>query len=106
MTVSQAIGRTDELLPNAYTAAEKLRWLNQVEGMLWEALGAGEFTPFPEDGDPDAPLRAPHPYDSLYLRWLEAQIHYANGEFSRYNNAIALYNTEWEQLLRWHLARP
>ena len=27
LTISEAIGRTDGLLPNAYTAAEKLQWL-------------------------------------------------------------------------------
>ena len=102
LTISEAIGRTDGLLPNAYTAAEKLQWLAQVEGMLHEALGEETFPGFGADTDLSTALLARHPYDSVYLRWLEAQIHYANGEFARYNNAIALYNTEWERLLRRH----
>ena len=39
-----------------------------------------------------APLLAPAPYDGLYRHYVEAQIHYANGELERYNNAMALWN--------------
>ena len=37
-------------------------------------------------------LRVPPPYDELYRFYLEAQIHYANGEMARYNNAAAQWN--------------
>lgn len=37
-------------------------------------------------------LLAPAPYDGLYRHYVEAQIHYANGELERYNNAMALWN--------------
>ena len=39
-----------------------------------------------------AELLAPAPYDGLYRHYVEAQIHYANGELERYNNAMALWN--------------
>jgi hypothetical protein len=28
------------------------------------------------------------PYDKAYLLWMEAQIHYYNGEYEKYNNAL------------------
>ena len=39
-----------------------------------------------------AELLAPTPYDGLYRHYVEAQIHYANGEMERYNNACAAWN--------------
>ena len=32
----------------------------------------------------------------MYIRWLEAQIHYTNGEYNKYNNAIIMFNTQFE----------
>ena len=37
-------------------------------------------------------LRVPPPYDELYRFYLEAQIHYANGETVRCNNASTAWN--------------
>ena len=33
----------------------------------------------------------PAPYDEAYLRYLEAQMDYANGEYDRFNNSNAMY---------------
>jgi hypothetical protein len=40
-------------------------------------------------------LLIPHPYDEVYIRWLESQIDYANGEYGKYNNSMAMYNTAY-----------
>ena len=37
-------------------------------------------------------LTAPVPYDEMYRHYVEAQIHYANGETARYNSAGSLWN--------------
>jgi hypothetical protein len=36
------------------------------------------------------------PYDVLYIRWLEAQIDYYNGEITRYNNSQQMYQTAYD----------
>ena len=37
-------------------------------------------------------LTAESPYDELYRHYVEAQIHYCNGEMARYNSAAANWN--------------
>ena len=55
------------------------------------------FAGYDPDTDLNAELIAPAPYDDLYLRWLEAQIDYANGEYGKYNNAITMYNSAYAE---------
>ena len=40
----------------------------------------------------DTPLTVAPPYDELYRHYVEAQIHYCNGETARYNSAAANWN--------------
>ena len=51
-----------------------------------------EAAELPDELADAAPLLAPAPYDGLYRHYVEAQIHYANGEMGRYNNACAAWN--------------
>ena len=37
-------------------------------------------------------LTAEPPFDELYRHYVEAQVHYANGETARYNSAAGLWN--------------
>jgi hypothetical protein len=50
------------------------------------------FTGYNEDTDPQTELLVPAPWDELYIHWLEAQIDYHNGEYTKYNNSAARYN--------------
>jgi hypothetical protein len=43
-----------------------------------------------------------HPYDDIYIKWLEAQIDYANGEYGKYNNSIAMFNTAYEAYAKYY----
>lgn len=54
------------------------------------------FTGYNEDTDLQTELLVPAPYDEVYLRWMEAQIDYHNGEYDKYNNAIIMFNTAFE----------
>lgn len=88
-TAGQVLSQVDALLPNQYTLEEKRRWLQQAEGfvceeILHETLG--------ETFSDETELRVPPPYDELYRFYLEAQIHYANGETVRCNNASTAWN--------------
>lgn len=51
------------------------------------------FTGYDDNTDLQTELLVPAPYDEVYLRWMEAQIDYHNGEYDRYNNAMDMYNT-------------
>ena len=92
MRIIDAINQTDSLTPNVYSTEEKVRWLSQVEGLVLATVSSGQvFQGYDGDTDTDTEMKIPSPYDTIYLRWLEAQIHYHNGEMDRYNNAIVLY---------------
>lgn len=98
MTIVGAITKLDNLIPNTFTMEEKIEWLSHVDGVirdtvvdLCEGRPKEDFEGYREDTPPDTVLLVVAPFDELYLRWMEAQIHYYNGEMDRYNNAIILY---------------
>lgn len=99
MTILEAINRTNVVKPNGYSEAEKIYWLSVLDGTVKAEIidthdggemitfkGYNELTPLTQE------LLVPHPYDEVYIRWLEAQIDYANGEYGKYNNSITMYN--------------
>lgn len=95
MTVTEAINTIDALKPNAFTQEEKLRWLNEVDGIIKKTIidtheNGVDWTEHTAEGDT---LLAEAPYDSLYIYWLDSRIGYYNKETVAYNNAIAAYNT-------------
>ena len=94
VTALWVLTQVDDLTPNGCSDEQKRHWLHQAE--CFAALEAGEKAPGRLDDD--TLLTVPVPYDGLYCRYVEAQIHFANGEMSRYNNAMAAWN---ELFLSW-----
>ena len=100
MKISEAINRIDALMHNTYTQQDKLEWLSRLDSMVKKHIidtheGAEDvtFTGYDDSTDLNTELLVPAPYDEVYLRWMEAQIHYFNGEYEKYNNAIDMFNT-------------
>ena len=109
MTISDAINQVDELRPNTYTSRQKVQWLRRCESMILKTVlcskqDLGDFDIMQDDPAMDTPLIVPEPWCVLYVHWLEAQIHYANGEYDRYNNAITMFN-EYLNGYRGEIAR-
>lgn len=103
MTINDVITSTDALLHNTYPTEKKVEWLSKVDGMVKRHIidthtGADRvsFTGYTANTAMDTVLLVPEPFSEMYLRWMEAQIHYHNGEYSKYNNAILLFNTEFD----------
>ena len=103
MTIREAIVRTDGLKHNTYTDGEKVKWLAVLDGMVKRLIidtheGGGNvfYTSYDAQTSPELELLVPPPFDEIYLRWLEAQIDYANGEYHKYNNSIAMYQALWD----------
>lgn len=94
VTVGWVLAQVDDLLPNGYTDEQKRHWLLQAECFAALELG-GSLPGLLADGDT---LTVAVPYDGLYCRYVEAQIHFANGEWERYNNAMTAWN---ELFLAW-----
>ena len=99
MTAAQAIEKLDRIRPNKYTAEEKLAWLNALDGRLYNEViltHEGEHSPFSPYtiDDLTATLLAEPPYDEdIYTNYLQAQVALCNGEGTKYNQSIALYNS-------------
>ena len=90
LTAGRMLGRVDALLPNQHSREEKMRWLAEAEGfVLREVQQLAGALPEVTEG---YVLTAEAPYDQMYRYYVEAQIHYANGETVRYNNAAAQWN--------------
>ena len=104
MTIIEAINRIDSLKPNNYTQDDKVAWLSKIDGIIKEKVidthDGGEHIVF-NGYDPNTPtsteLLVPAPYDDMYVRWLEAQIDYANGEYGKYNNSMTMYNSAYAE---------
>ena len=103
MTIGEAIDRIDSLKHNIFTLAEKIAWLSRLDGLVKQEIldtCEGESVPFAgydAQTDRNTPLLVGAPHDELYLRYLEAQMDYANGEIDRYNNAIAMFQASFDR---------
>ena len=102
ITIRQAICLLDSMKVNGSRQEDKIKWLSKLDGMIKKKIidtheGGQEivFTPYDENTPLDTPLLVSEPYEDLYRYWLEAQIDYTNGEIGRYNNSIAMFNTEY-----------
>ena len=90
MTAAEAIAAVDELLPTRFRRRRSgggcTRWKLSRRRIFHTTV-----SPFSEAGS--EPLLAPAAYADLYLKFLEAQMHFHNGDFARYNNAMSLFSS-------------
>ena len=103
MKIMEAINSLDALKSNTYTQSDKIVWLSRLDSMVkkqvvdtHEGAEAVAFTGYDDSTDLNTVLLVPEPYDEMYLRWMEAQIDYHNGEYGKYNNAIIMFNTVFD----------
>lgn len=105
MTLKECIDFVDSIEPNDYTNDQKTAWVSEAEGMVHT-----DVTLRPVQGyhvlsyaeDKDKALLVLPPHDKLYRDYLQARIHFANGEYDRYTNAMAVFNAEWGEFVRWY----
>ena len=109
MTIIEAINRIDSLKPNNYTQEEKIAWLSTLDGIIKkEIIDTHEgtenvtFNGYQADTAVDTVLLIPFPYDDIYLKWLETQIDYANGDISKYQNSMIMYNSAYSAFERFY----
>ena len=103
MKISEALTRIDGLKPNTFGDDEKIEWLSRMDARIHgEILMTHEHEPEEETfagysaaTDDDTELLAKHPYDSLYIYYMESQIDYYNGEMAKFNNSAAMFNSAY-----------
>ena len=109
MKILEAITKIDTLKPNSYSQAEKIKWLSTLDGVIKKEIidthEGGEgivFNGYDDDTSLDTELLVPSPYCDIYIRYLEAQIDYANAEYGKYNNSMAMYNSAYSTFERYY----
>lgn len=103
MKISEAISRLDSLKHNTYTQGDKVAWLSRLDSMVKKHIidtheGADDvsFTGYDDSTDLQTELLVKEPFDEVYLRWMEAQIDYANGEYNKYNQSILMFKAAYD----------
>lgn len=109
MTIIEAINNIDNLKHNTYSQADKVKWLSRLDSMVKRLIidthedgDAVVYSNYDDSTDLQTELLIPAPYDEAYLRWMEAQIDYANGEYNKYNNSIEMFNTAWNEYQNYY----
>lgn len=109
MKIIEAISRLDSLKHNTYTQSDKVAWLSKLDSMVkkhiidtHEGADAVTFTGYDDSTDLQTELLVPEPFDEVYLRWMEAQIDFANGEYSKYNQSIQMYMAAYDSYANYY----
>lgn len=109
MKICDAISQIDRLKHNTYSVADKVSWLSRLDAMakrlIIDTHEGGEEVPFSgydDTTDTGTEMLIPAPFDEVYIRWLEAQIDYANAEYDSYNNSIQMFQTAYDQYEAWY----
>ena len=109
MKIIEAINRIDSLKHNTYSQNEKIAWLSRLDSMVkrliidtHECVENITFAGYDDKSDMQTEMLVPAPFDEMYLRWLEAQIDYANGEYKKYNNSILMYQTAYDAYANYY----
>ena len=103
MTIIDVINTIDGLKHNTYTQSDKVAWLSRLDAMVkrliidtHEGAESVSFSGYDNSTDINTELLVPAPFDEVYLRWIEAQIDYHNGEYEKYNNSVDMFNTAYQ----------
>lgn len=108
-TIQKIISRVDENTPNAFSTETKVEWLAELDGriamdvFLMDIAEAEQFHYDPV-ADLNTELLVQFPHDRMYVLYLAAKIHAENGEYDRYQNVMALYNSSYNNFVRWFIS--
>jgi len=106
MTVKNIVDLVDTKEPNSYTIDEKVAWLSNLDGKIFEEVlkkykefdPDDEFTPYSTSTYATDTMLIGNPYgEDIYVHYLIAMIAQGNAETPRYNQQITLYNTAYSQ---------
>ena len=104
-TFKEIIARVDEIKPNVFSEHRKLSWLTELDGRLAIdifMMDIAEVRALPKGDEAlECEPLIGFPHESIYDAWLEAMIHYSNGEVKEYQNAMEMYNSQYTNFALW-----
>jgi hypothetical protein len=96
MTPNKAIEIVDRLKSNIYSEEDKLRWINELDGMVQRLVfQEKEILQYAYPEDMDTELLIPAPFEDLYSLYLESKIDYYNREYGSYNNSATVFEARY-----------
>ena len=107
MTVEKVLRLADEIKPNTLSQELKLHYISEVEGLVQSdvmLIASPDIIVYGDD-DLSAELLVKPPHDNLYIEYLTAMIDFANGEYNKYANTIARFNTDLAAYTAWYASR-
>lgn len=107
-TLISAIEMADDIKPNAFGNETKTAWINEAEGIIQSEvmlIATEDITTYDYERDANTELIARPPYDKLYYMYLLAMIDFANGEYDRYGNSMAMFNSALNDFTAWYSMR-
>ncbi len=108
MRIGDVISYVDRIKPNAFDTADKLLWLNEVEGLVQTEimlLAVDDMVEYTPETDLSTELLLRTPHDKIYRSYLVAMIDLANGEYDRYANTVEVFNVQFAELSCWYADR-
>ena len=111
MKIYEAIDICDRQKPNGYSREDKIYWLSKLDEMLFENVisrhegGIERFDGYTPETDDGTELLADDMYSDMYVKWLFAQIDFANAEMQRYNNSVQMFNTLYNEYCRAYIRK-
>lgn len=101
MLISEAISLAEHRTGQVVEQALQLRWLSTLDGQIaLEFYGADAWTAYGTD-DLSCELLIPLPWDIAYSYYISALTYHTNGEYDRYANEWALFESELEKFKRF-----
>lgn len=118
MTIEDVLDEVTALKTHQYTDAQVVKWLHRLDVKILNDI-INQHYHFDENGDlegdvdtPDAysaeaeevdtELLVEDPYSELYIPYVYAMIDFNNGEFSRYNNSMVMFNSMLQDYANWY----
>ena len=106
-TIKQILDLVDQLRENGFPASLKVRWIGELDALVaLEVMHqsmeeAAQYQYDPQTDLEKTPLLQ-FPHDGLYHYWLSAKMDAENGEYSRYQNSMKLYNAAYLDFRTWY----
>lgn len=108
MTINEVLTEVNELKPNVYDDAIKIRWISVLEGKLIDEIfktheleNKIDFNGYTMD-DLTTELLVPDTYADIYKYYVFAMMDANNQEAARYASSMALFNAAYKDFASFY----
>lgn len=104
MTIQAVIDKIDNDKPNMITVHEKIAWLSELDGKVWQEIymthegmpAELRFCGYDMDTDTSVELLIPDAYSEVYQYYMAAEIDNIQRETNEYAKSKIRFNTAWQ----------